>query len=608
MPPPRGLSLAGLDALAEDAGGHVAIAEWTTSKLKDFVVSATKLNSIAYADELSSRSEGASFVGPANAFLSHSYRYKFVDVLDAVRAWQMRQAEKGLEGPWFYYFDLAVVNQHGQKGTVGFEVLRSEFGDSVAACGRTLLVLRWADSSELATSRAWCIFEVATSLEKLKPEDVHIILPPADSSLFCHGLANDFPSVEKRLCTIDAADADALVQDDLDNIRRMIEEKFGGYGEVNEKVLRMLREYILVEAREALKRRGADGVSDMLAVSIGDFLRSMGRTKDGEAHLRGVLAQREALLAAEPTSERLLLSVARALSSLGSTVRLADGDAIGILQRALDIQTEHLSPDDEDVLTTTGRLGVVLKDAGKLDQALPLYTRTYEGRRSRLGDDHVDTIFSHMNLAMLFSLLNRHSEHDAIVLDVVERRSRVLGKRNHQTLFARHRHGRALRNAGMLLMAEAEMKDVCELQSAVCGKAHKETLSSRSLLAHIWLDLNRWRDARCELEDVQKELLRKFPLHFDTIRATSDLAVLLFQVVPPDFVSGLTMHELAVDGIFKNVAKVPSNNINRFLSLLKRAEQAAKQLVDGAPDPELRARATKLLAMSSSAVSATSAH
>jgi tetratricopeptide (TPR) repeat protein len=521
-------------------------------------------------------------VGPANAFLSHSYGYRYVDVLRAVRAWEARQAALGRSGPFFYYFDLAVVNQHQQPGTVDARVLGSEFGEGVKACGRTLLVLRWADYAELAISRAWCLLEVATTLHHLPRSDLEIIMPPTDAAELCRALVEDFSSVEQRLCSINAADAGAREQADLDYIRGLITNELGGYGEVNERVLRCLREYVLLAAREALQLQGEAGLHGELAVRLGDFLRTMGRTKDGEAHLRSVLRSREGLLEARPTDRQCALSVAQALSALGSTVRLGDeGCPIAMLQRALDLQAAHLPPNDGALLTTTGRLGVALKDAGRLEEARPLYELALAGRRSTLGDSHPDTLFSQMNLAMLLHASGLHAEHDAIVADVVARRRAVLGDRHPHTLFARHRHGLALHHSGRLAEAAREMEEVCQLQTAVLGRRHKETLSSRALLARIWRAQGRAgavEEAQAVVEDLQQKYGAE---HVDTIRHTSALAGM--QACPA---AGAAVHLRAVQGVRGRAPLRP---------VLQSAERAAREL-GGSSSAEHRAQAAQLLA------------
>ena len=306
-------------------------------------------------------------------------------------------------------------------------------------------------------------------------------------------------------------------------------------------------------------------------------------------HLKKALEEREKRLAEKPESIERKLSVANACSSLGSIVRLADGNAISMLERARDIQFEHLPSNDDALVTTISRLGVALKDAGRFEEARPLYEFAFTVRRDKFGMDHIDTLFSYMNLAMFFDALGEHDAHgdipahDDIVEEVIRRRKSTLGVRHPHTLFARHRWGAVLVRQDKLEEAAKEMDDVCQLQASVFDMAHKETLSSRSLRAQIWHKQGRSDDARLEFLEVREELIRQefSNTHVDTIEVTSKLAELLFDDNPA---AGLEEHCRAVKGVLKTRGSAASP---RLRSVLDSAEYAAQRsLRANAPDTE----------------------
>ena len=134
---PLGIYLPGLLALVDAHGGRGSFEGKSTAWVKFNVVLPFTTNT-SYVAPLAAA--GSPHVAPATAFISHAYDDEFLGVLDAVTALEAREGTSA-----FYYFDLLVVNQHGQGAVVPFEVLRDEFGRSVRAIGRTLLVLRWAN-------------------------------------------------------------------------------------------------------------------------------------------------------------------------------------------------------------------------------------------------------------------------------------------------------------------------------------------------------------------------------------------------------------------------------------------------------------------------------
>ena len=173
--PPNGIALAGFHALIAAHGGRAALAGKSTAWVKHNVV----LPATAAAQAAFTALMDAEHVAPATAFISHAYDDEFLGAVDAIAALEAREGTSA-----FYYFDLLVVNQHGQGAVVPFEVLQDEFGESVRAIGRTLLYLRWEDPIPLR--RAWCVFEMGTTLDV--GAGLKVIMPPADVASFKEAL------------------------------------------------------------------------------------------------------------------------------------------------------------------------------------------------------------------------------------------------------------------------------------------------------------------------------------------------------------------------------------------------------------------------------------
>ena len=277
-----GISLAGLRAFVAEHGGEEGLAGKTTSEVKwAIVVPETKAAACSYANLLRARERGA-VVGRASAFVSHVYSYAFLDVVEAIAAWEARLLaggaaprrtlhehkleplvalrrcdlcgrEEDIEVEWhscaacgydecaacfaeserlaasppeaavatvaeeappvFYYFDLLVVNQHGQSAAVAPEVLWREFTGGVRAIGRTLLVLTLDASQRGPLTRAWCVAEIAAGLQgesegsggDAAEGSFEVIMTPAEEARFIEELTHDFDNIVQRTCTVDLA-------------------------------------------------------------------------------------------------------------------------------------------------------------------------------------------------------------------------------------------------------------------------------------------------------------------------------------------------------------------------------------------------------------------
>ena len=135
-----GLSLAGFTTVIDAAGGRAALESKSTEWLKQSLVKpATAAASIPYAALLRALPNGAELVGNATHFLSHAYSMPFLCSVDAAAAWAARNPRAG-GAPHFFYFDLLVVNQHGQTMGVTPEILWEEFAGGVRSVGYVFFV------------------------------------------------------------------------------------------------------------------------------------------------------------------------------------------------------------------------------------------------------------------------------------------------------------------------------------------------------------------------------------------------------------------------------------------------------------------------------------
>ena len=91
------------------------------------------------------------------------------------------------------------------------------------------------------------------------------------------------------------------------------------------------------------------------------------------------------------------------LSKIGLLLRdmgkLADAEPL--LRRALEGREATLGKSHPDTLTSINDLGWLLQGMGKVEDAEPLYRRALEGQEATLGKSHPDTLISINNLGML---------------------------------------------------------------------------------------------------------------------------------------------------------------------------------------------------------------
>ena len=361
-----GLSAAGFAALVAAGGGRAALEGKTTAWVKhNVVLPLTAEAKVAFADSLragagagsgggggADADAAAALVGDATVFLSHAYDYFFLDAVDAAAAWEAGAPRAG-GGPHFFYFDLAVVNQHGQSAVVPFEVLKREFGRSVARVAHVIFLLDY--DAPVSLERAWCVFEAATALAS--GARFEVVMPPRCAAAFAAALERDFASLVRKTCAVDVARAAAREPADRENIFRVIREDLGGFLRVNQLVVGALRDWMASAGRAAL------GAIAPAARATSVLQRTLSRLLQDQGDLAGA---------------RALMAEARAACAAAAAAPGAGAHA------------------REDALKAAHNLAGLELACGALGEAGALVEEAAEGREELLGADDADALASRL--------------------------------------------------------------------------------------------------------------------------------------------------------------------------------------------------------------------
>ena len=309
-------------------------------------------------------------VGQCNVFISHAYDYCFLDVLEAVRAWEGKQRKSGAAGPCFYYFDLFINNQHGSR-VVTFDVLRDTFGKNVEAIGQTLLVLKWS-SIKQTLGRLWCVFELWTTQRVGACFDV--AMTPADAKAFLSTLVSNSGELVEKMCNVDVGAATARESEDIKNIQRIINES-GGFLKTNQLVVGAMQRWMIGESRAALAAApGAGGVAQgrlcTLQLSVGVLLHDQGNFSEAEKLFLEVVVENRPILAQLRKDHRAGTLIAAFTTVMTTT------------------------------LTAIYHLGVVLQKQGALTIAESFYREAFSGCRRWFPPSHELTQCAATNLAL----------------------------------------------------------------------------------------------------------------------------------------------------------------------------------------------------------------
>ena len=191
--------------------------------------------------------------------------------------------------------------------------------------------------------------------------------------------------------------------------------------------------------------------------------------------------------------------------------------------------THHaLTEVEQDVAWLLDHAATYLVTRGESSPARPLYERALSMRRSRLGEDHPDTLESAGNLANTLGELGQYEPARQLHEDTLARLRRVLGEDHPHTLTAAGNLAIALRELGQYEPAHQLHEDTLARLRRVLGDDHPHTLHSAHNLAATLRELGQHEAARQLAQDTLTRRRRVLGEdHPDTLRAANDLAVTL---------------------------------------------------------------------------------
>lgn len=427
----------------------------TTDFLKmNHVIPFTSSRQSSYIDLFRKSSNAHEAIGPATVFVSHAYSCLFLDAFDAIAEWEKKNPRAD-GSPHYFYFDLFVNSQHGGE-SIPFEDLREKFAKGVQSTEQFLLFLTDIDIKQpAALSRSWCIFEIATAIDKGIKFDV--IMSPFDEYKIKKAfLTDDFDEIYNRLSDIDAEKAQAREARDQENIQRVIQEDMKGFLAVNQLVISAMRKWITdqgVVIFKSIVSTEGDFSIDLLFIEdrVIKLLQDQGRFSEAEDICRNSLLYLsrmrskmstlnkeidniegqhlrenkqvwkyeyrnkmrkgfDAFFNQEIVDRTLLLSKILAYQQKNDEAEAASHDATRIERRAiLATSVKTRGEFHPETLTAMHNLADI-DTTDNISERIDLYKKTLRGRRKALNDSHPDTLLTLRNLSSLLESVGRVDE------------------------------------------------------------------------------------------------------------------------------------------------------------------------------------------------------
>ena len=188
--PKFGVKLSFVDEFIEDCGGLEALEGVNTTDLCEyFVKPATARSQSSYCDVLHSMNHPA--VGVPNVFISHAWKFVFLDVVAILRHHFRDEPDVTI------WFDVFSCNQH-HPIEVTSAWLNDTFKKGVGDIGRTILVLGSLEHP-LSLHRSWCLYEMYCTAET--EGKFEVAMTQAHLAKFMEEVSRDDRTVISKIAT-----------------------------------------------------------------------------------------------------------------------------------------------------------------------------------------------------------------------------------------------------------------------------------------------------------------------------------------------------------------------------------------------------------------------
>jgi serine/threonine protein kinase len=349
---------------------------------------------------------------------------------------------------------------------------------------------------------------------------------------------------------------------------------------IAEAVRHFLRDKLLLQADSRVQadalRRGGGSPADMKPnPTIRDLLDRAARELTAD-RIKGQFPG-QPLVQAE-----ILKTVGEAYGGIGEY-----GPAISHLERARELQTSELGPDDSDTMATTHSLARTYLDGGRAQEAIPLLELVRDRRSEALGPDDTDTLASMNDLARCYYRLGQHEKALATREDIARRRKATLGPDHRGTLQSMSNLANSYAAAGWRLDALELHKETWALRKHQLGEDDPDTLDSLNNVANCYAILGQ-HDKALELhkDTLARRRSRLGADHPNTLLSMNNVAVTYSAL--GRHADALKLHE---ETLARREAKLHLNHEDTIMSM-----NAVAWLLAASPDRALRdpGRALKL--------------
>ena len=402
--PKEGIKLSSLEIFINECGGRSVLDGLSTTDVNNLFQKPLTIHmKSSYCDYL--KTIDVNSVGEAQVFISHAWKYKFLDVVDTMR-YHFR------DNPHIIiWFDLFSNNQHGAPD-LDFYWWSTTFKSAIVKFNYTVMILSpW--NNPIPLTRAWCLFEIYCTAEcKCKFE---VAISQADQENFLEAIQisasknmdrrNAMRPLHAMLATIDVRKSESWNPDDKYRIFDAVERSVGFVG-INKLVFERLRDWVIDAATISLQNCSSEENRATAQQSLGLLCCYQARYDLAEPLLLDSLKIRERLVGEKhPDTITSYNDLAFVYQNTGRYEQ-----ALPLHMKCVSLRIEIYGEKHQETLSSMNYLAGVYKLMGRYNEALPYCVKCLTVREEILGENHPHTIMATGNLAGLYDNMGKCGE------------------------------------------------------------------------------------------------------------------------------------------------------------------------------------------------------